>query len=105
MPSSSPRITIAKPLKGSGTNGILSISGSATQQSPQTAAPKSTTSKSTGPRLKVTIRRLPPGLTQAELEAALGEDWKLGGGRVDWMVYRPGKVSKEYADTYLTQMG
>ncbi|KAI9774341.1 MAG: hypothetical protein M1840_004235 [Geoglossum simile] len=95
MPPSSPRITIAKPFKGSGTNGVLSVSVTATQQSPQTAAPRSTPSKSTGPRLKVTIRRLPPGLTQAELGAALGEDWKLGGGRVDWMIYKPGKVSKD----------
>ncbi|KAI9787098.1 MAG: hypothetical protein M1839_003333 [Geoglossum umbratile] len=105
MPSSSPRITIAKPLKGSGTNGVLSISGSATQPSPQAAAPKSTPSKSAGPRLKVVIRRLPPGLTQTELEAALGEDWKLGGSRVDWMVYKPGKVSKESASTYLIRRG
>jgi regulator of nonsense transcripts 3 len=80
----------------------LSISGSATQPNPQAATPKSTPSKSAGPRLKVVIRRLPPGLTQGELEAALGEDWKLGGGRVDWMIYKPGKVSNEYAGIYQT---
>ncbi|KAH0536398.1 hypothetical protein FGG08_006723 [Glutinoglossum americanum] len=94
MASSSPRIVIAIPVK-TGTNGILSIAGSATQPNPQAAAPKSTPSRSTGPRLKVVIRKLPPGLTQVELEAALGEDWKLGGGRVDWMIYKPGKVSKD----------
>src|SRR5437667_8283700 len=102
MASSSPRITIAKPLKSTGTNGILNISGSATQPDPQAAAHKSTPSKSAGPRLKVVIRRLAPGLTQVELQAALGEDWKLGRGRVDWIIYKPGKVSKEYARIRLT---
>lgn len=51
--------------------------------------------KAVAPRLKVVIRRLPPGLTQAEFEAAIGEAWRLGGGFVDWMVYKEGKVSKE----------
>ena len=47
-------------------------------------------------KLKINIRRLPPGLTEAEFEAALGEDWLVGKGRVDWAVYKPGKISKEY---------
>ncbi|KAH0551560.1 hypothetical protein GP486_007224, partial [Trichoglossum hirsutum] len=92
MASSSPRIMIVKPFKGSGTNGVLNVS---TQPSPQVEAPKPAPSKSAGPRLKVAIRRLPPGLTQVELETTLGGDWKLGEGRIDWMSFRPGKVSKE----------
>ena len=43
------------------------------------------------------VRRLPPGLTQAEFESALGEDWKIGAGKVDWSVYKAGKISKEYS--------
>lgn len=41
------------------------------------------------------VRRLPPGLTQEEFDAALGEEWKTNGGKVDWALYKPGKISKE----------
>jgi regulator of nonsense transcripts 3 len=49
------------------------------------------------PRLKTVIRRLPPGLSQAEFEAAIGAEWKVGNGNVDWYIYRVGKVSKDAA--------
>lgn len=42
-------------------------------------------------RLKLEIRRLPPGLTEAEFEAILGDEWRLGHGKVDWQEYRRGK--------------
>jgi regulator of nonsense transcripts 3 len=45
--------------------------------------------------MKLVCRRLPPGLTKAEFESVLGDEWKLGAGRVDWMNYRKGKISKE----------
>ena len=47
---------------------------------------------STTARLKLEIRRLPPGLTLTEFEEILGEEWKLGNGKIDWREYRPGKV-------------
>jgi len=47
-------------------------------------------------KLKVVIRRLPPGLTEDELTAILGDSWKIGQGKVDWVNYKPGKDSKEY---------
>ena len=49
------------------------------------------------------IRRLPPGLTQSEFDQALGDEWKTAGDKVDWAVYKEGKVSKEYesASRYL----
>ncbi|KAI4138884.1 MAG: hypothetical protein L6R39_006567, partial [Caloplaca ligustica] len=50
-----------------------------------------------GPRLKLLIRRLPPGLTEGEFDSALGADWKVGNGRVDWAVYKPGKISTDPA--------
>lgn len=46
-------------------------------------------------RLKVVVRRLPPGLTEHEFFAALGEEWKIGNKKVTWVNYRPGKISKE----------
>lgn len=77
---------------GKSTAGVLQISAAATKPgAPAKKAPKPPT-----PRLKLLIRRLPPGLTQSELEASLGQDWKVGGGKVDWLQYKPGKVSKEY---------
>ncbi|KAI4200495.1 MAG: hypothetical protein LQ350_003865 [Teloschistes chrysophthalmus] len=48
-------------------------------------------------RLKLVIRRLPPGLTQAEFEECLGAEWQVGSGKVDWVAFKPGKVSKDLA--------
>jgi regulator of nonsense transcripts 3 len=45
-------------------------------------------------RLKFTIRLLPPGLTELEFKEALRPEWLVGGGKVDWMEYSPGKVAK-----------
>lgn len=79
--------------------GVLQIPAAATQKS--TPSPKPATAKKAPkpptPRLKLLVRRLPPGLTVSEFEHALGEEWKSGGdgGKIDWMQYKPGKVSKE----------
>ena len=62
--------------------GVLPISGAARAASAKTPAVK----------LKLEIRRLPPGLTVTEFEETLGDDWKLGNGRVDWREYRQGKT-------------
>ena len=43
-------------------------------------------------RLKLEVRRLPPGLTLTEFEETLGDDWKLNNGKIDWREYRQGKV-------------
>jgi len=51
--------------------------------------------KSSAARLKVLIRRLPPGITQAEVQDVLGSEWATGKGKVDWASFKPGKVSKE----------
>ncbi|KAI6823098.1 hypothetical protein KC335_g4325 [Hortaea werneckii] len=56
------------------------------------AARAAPTTKAPAPRLKLEIRRLPPGLTLSEFEDALGEEWKLGNGKVDWREYRQGKI-------------
>ncbi|ORY60082.1 Smg-4/UPF3 family-domain-containing protein [Pseudomassariella vexata] len=42
---------------------------------------------------KVTIRRLPPALTSDEFWTILGDEWREGNGKVDWVSYEPGKVS------------
>ncbi|KAJ5194536.1 uncharacterized protein N7498_007974 [Penicillium cinerascens] len=78
---------------GKSTAGVLQISAAATKP----GAPAKKAPKPPNPRLKLLIRRLPPGLTQSELEGALGQDWKVGGGKVDWLQYKPGKVSKDPA--------
>lgn len=60
--------------------------------------PTSTHARSSMPsnnRLKLVVRRLPPGLTQEEFETSLGAEWRVGSGKVDWAAYKPGKVSKE----------
>ncbi|KAL8966873.1 MAG: hypothetical protein Q9197_005741 [Variospora fuerteventurae] len=77
--------------------GVLKIPASATQHRPGTTAMPSTTGAPSGPRLKLVIRRLPPGLTETEFGTLLGGEWKVGSGRVDWAIYKPGKVSKDPA--------
>lgn len=47
------------------------------------------------PRLKLIIRRLPPGLTEAEFWECIGADWHVGQGKIDWAAFKPGKISKE----------
>ena len=94
MTASTPasRVTIARPSRS---NGVLSIPASATQKRSGQDLDGSL-SKQAITRLKIVIRRLPPGLTKAEFEEALGDDWKVNKGKVDWAVYKEGKVSKEY---------
>ena len=48
-------------------------------------------------KLKGVIRRLPPGMTQFEFEAVLGDEWKVGAGRVNWVDYKPGKISTDFS--------
>ncbi|OCL07279.1 hypothetical protein AOQ84DRAFT_377850 [Glonium stellatum] len=80
-----------------GANGVLPISASVLQKNAPASAPRGPSSRASAPRLKLVLRRLPPGLTKAEFEAALGDEWKLGGGKVDWWLYKPGKISKDLA--------
>lgn len=81
-------------------NGVLSIPVSATQKRIGTSSARVST-KSTSLRMKIIVRRLPPGLTSIEFESALGEEWKINGGKVDWVNYKQGKVSKEYVKPLL----
>ncbi|KAL4891499.1 Smg-4/UPF3 family-domain-containing protein [Aspergillus ambiguus] len=78
------------------TGGVLQIPVAATQKGSSTTPPKKAP-KPPAPRLKLLVRRLPPGLTQTEFETALGDEWKVGAGKVDWFQYKPGKVSKDPA--------
>jgi regulator of nonsense transcripts 3 len=43
--------------------------------------------------LKMTVRHLPPGLTEQEFMTIIGEQWLPNNGKVDWMSYDEGKVS------------
>ncbi|KAF7172095.1 hypothetical protein CNMCM5623_004372 [Aspergillus felis] len=80
---------------GKSTGGVLQIPAAATQKNASTASKKAP--KPPAPRLKLLVRRLPPGLTQSEFENALGSEWIVGAGKVDWYQYKPGKVSKDHA--------
>ncbi|PIG80413.1 nonsense-mediated mRNA decay protein Upf3 [Aspergillus arachidicola] len=85
---------------GKSTGGVLQIPIAATQKNTANAAAAPTPKKApkpAAPRLKLLVRRLPPGLTQAEFETAIGPEWKLGAGKIDWFQYKPGKVSKDPA--------
>lgn len=78
-------------------SGLLQVTAAQTAGN----AAKPSPSKVSGPRLKVVIRRLAPGLTEAEFAKLLGDEWKLGQGKVDWFSYKSGKDSKEYVQCLL----
>ena len=73
-------------------NGVLPVAAAQAT----TDAPKATKSKVPVDGEKVVIRRLPPGMTEDECIKLLGEDWKVGNGKVDWFSYQPGKISQEF---------
>lgn len=93
MSGHAPRVTIAKPARS---NGVLSVPAPSTTKAHRSGG-ESNSSRSPAARLKLVIRRLPPGLTQTEFEEALGDDWTPDSSKVDWTIYKPGKVSKECA--------
>ena len=86
-------ISIAKPAHGSKGGGVLPAS-SMTDRS-RLSNTLGSFGKATLLRLKVVVRRLAPGLTEEEFTTALGEEWKVGSGKVDWVSYKIGKTSKE----------
>ena len=83
-----------------GVNGVLPVA--VLQKNAPSHAPRGP--KAAQPRLKLICRRLPPGLTKAEFETILGDEWKAGAGKVDWINWRKGKISKEYAFEYAGMM-
>lgn len=87
------RYAIARPANNARQNGVLPIQPSTPKGNAVNMA--TSHSKAAAPRLKVVIRRLAPGLTEAKFAEAIGEEWRLGGERVDWASYKAGKVSKE----------
>ncbi|KAL7624136.1 hypothetical protein AAE478_005693 [Parahypoxylon ruwenzoriense] len=73
------------------TNGVLPAS--TTQASSD--APKAGKTKEPPRGKKLVVRRLPPGITEAEFWAILGDEWKGGNGKVDWAKFRDGQVSQD----------
>jgi len=69
--------------------GVLPVSVAATRKVNKQAP------RAPAPRLRLIVRRLPPGLTETEFWDALGTEWRVGQGKVDWAAYKAGKISKE----------
>lgn len=102
MPSqTTPPVTIAKPHAG----GVLPLSAVTDKHAPA-VTPKNPPPQraTTQPRTKLVVRRLPPGITHAELDTALGDEWKAGQGKVNWADFRPGKISKECVSVLSSQI-
>ncbi|KAH0842872.1 hypothetical protein FOPE_08405 [Fonsecaea pedrosoi] len=75
--------------------GVLPVNAATRKNATAQSASKSSP-RTPAPRLRLIVRRLPPGLTETEFWATLGDDWKVGNGKVEWAAYKDGKVSKEY---------
>ncbi|KAF2636972.1 hypothetical protein P280DRAFT_134826 [Massarina eburnea CBS 473.64] len=90
---------MAPPSAVNGTNGTSAANGvipmAVLQKNPPASAPRGP--KALSPRLKLVCRRLPPGLTKTEFENFLGAEWKVGAGKIDWLNYKKGKISKDVA--------
>lgn len=80
--------------KGRGAGGVLPINAAATRK--DKSQHQKSSPRSPAPRLRLIIRRLPPGLTELEFWKALGEEWQVGKGKIDWAAFKDGKVSREY---------
>lgn len=68
--------------------------GVTASQSPSDA-PKATKVKPPAEGEKVVVRRLPPGMTEEEFVTILGDEWRVGNGKIAWVSYWPGKVSQQ----------
>ncbi|KAK8076998.1 hypothetical protein PG996_003168 [Apiospora saccharicola] len=76
--------SVATSRKANGTSAIENAGKSDVAKKPPKAP---ATSK------KVKIRRLPPGMTADECWSILGDEWKVDGGKVDWLRFDAGKVA------------
>ncbi|RMD43796.1 hypothetical protein DV735_g1366, partial [Chaetothyriales sp. CBS 134920] len=74
--------------------GVLPVNAIATRK---TAAQPKQGNRAPAPKLRLIIRRLPPGLTEAEFWTAIGDEWQVGTGKVEWAAFKDGKVSKDPA--------
>jgi len=71
------------------TNGVLPVAAAQTYGN----GSRHTSTRAPSQKLKAIVRKLAPGLTEAEFLSIVGDEWKLGQGKVDWFQYKPGKVS------------
>lgn len=71
-------------------NGVLPVAAS---QASGESSQKPVKTKAAPEGDKVVIRRLPPGMTADEFVKILGDEWEVGGGKVDWLSYKSGKIS------------
>ena len=78
------------------TGGVLPISITQHKNASRVNGTTGETAKLQNVKHKVVIRSIPPNVAQAELEQALGEEWKAGSKRVAWSSFKAGKASKEY---------
>ena len=83
--------------------GVLPINAAATRKTQATQGQAKMAQRAPAPRLRLIVRRLPPGLTESEFWNALGKDWQLGKGKIDWAAYKDGKISRECVDSWLPE--
>ncbi|KAI0010506.1 Smg-4/UPF3 family-domain-containing protein [Xylariaceae sp. FL0662B] len=75
-------------------NGVLPVgTGQASNETP-----KATKAKVPPQGKKIIIRRLAPGMTEDEFWAILGDEWKKGNGKVDWVRFHEGEISLDPSD-------
>lgn len=69
------------------TNGIAGPSTTDAQKAPRVKSPPEGE--------KVVVRRLPPAMTEEEFITILGDEWRVGNGKIGWVAYYPGKVCQQ----------
>ncbi|RMZ82415.1 hypothetical protein DV737_g2114, partial [Chaetothyriales sp. CBS 132003] len=85
---------MSAPGKAKGGGGVLPVNAAATKKP---GAPPKQGNRAPVPKLRLIVRRLAPGLTEAEFWTAMGEEWQVGKGKVEWAGFKDGQVSKDPA--------
>ncbi|KKY19925.1 putative nonsense-mediated mrna decay protein [Phaeomoniella chlamydospora] len=80
---------------GRSPGGVLAVPAAALKKSSPNSTSNRASTRAPAPRLKLILRRLPPGLTQDEFTTALGAEWNAGAGKIEWMAYKDGKISRD----------
>ncbi len=99
-PALSKLLAMSAPGKSRRGGGVLSVNAAATRRPVAAQGQAKSAQRAPVQRLRLILRRLPPGLTEAEFWNALGLEWRSGEGKTDWAAYKDGKVSKECVNRF-----
>lgn len=76
-------------------NGVIPIAVTQQRGGDKNAKASRSRAKASADGVKMVLRYLPPGMKESECTTILGDEWKVGNGKVDWFLFTPGKLAKK----------